>query len=70
MVVLKKSSGFCHMFVTASLLRLGALLQDYLHMDVFFSSIDVRFYWLAWISELDNRPVTACIFNTATGVRC
>ena len=45
-VLLKKSTGFCRMPVTASLLRLGALLRDNLQMGVFFS-IDVCFYWLA-----------------------
>ena len=45
-VLLKKSTDFCRMSVTASLLRLGALLRDNLQMGA-FSSIDVRFYWLA-----------------------
>ena len=34
-VLLKKSTGFCHMSVTASLLRLGALLRDNLQMGAF-----------------------------------
>ena len=34
-VLLKKSTGFCRMFVTASLLRLGALLRDNLQMGAF-----------------------------------
>ena len=35
-VLLKKSTGFCRMSVTESLLRLGALLQDNLQMCAFF----------------------------------
>ena len=35
-VLLKKSSGFCCMSVTASLLRLGALLRDNLQMSALF----------------------------------
>ena len=31
----KKSTGFCRMSVTASLLRLGVLLRDYLQMGAF-----------------------------------
>ena len=42
-VLIKKSTGFCCMSVTASLLRLGALLWDNLQMG-FFPSIDVCFY--------------------------
>ena len=34
-VLLKKSTGFCHMSVTASLLRLVALLRDNLQMGAF-----------------------------------
>ena len=34
-VLLKKSTGFCRMSVTASLLRLGALLRDNLQMGAF-----------------------------------
>ena len=34
-VLLEKSTGFCRMSVTASLLRLGALLQDNLQMGAF-----------------------------------
>ena len=34
-VLLKKSTGFCCMSVTASLLRLGALLRDNLQMGAF-----------------------------------
>ena len=34
-VLLKKSTGFCRMFVTASLLRLGALLRNNLQMGAF-----------------------------------
>ena len=45
-VLIKKSTGFCCMSVTASLLRLGALLRDNLQMG-FFSSIDVCFCRLA-----------------------
>ena len=45
-VLLKKSTGFCRMSVTTSLLRLGALLRDILQMGA-FPSIDVRFYWFA-----------------------
>ena len=33
--LLKKSTDFCRMSVTASLLRLGALLRDNLQMDAF-----------------------------------
>ena len=45
-VLIKKSTGFCRMPVTSSLLRLGALLRDNLQMCA-FPSIDVCFYWLA-----------------------
>ena len=34
-VLLKKLTGFCCMFVTAGLLRLGALMQDNLQMGAF-----------------------------------
>ena len=34
-VLLQKSNGFCRMSVTASLLRLGALLRDNLQMGAF-----------------------------------
>ena len=34
-VLIKKSTGFCQMFATASLLRLGALLRDNLQMGAF-----------------------------------
>ena len=34
-VLLKKSTGFCCMPVTASLLRLGALLRDNFQMGAF-----------------------------------
>ena len=34
-VLLKKFTGFCRMSVTASLLRLGALLRDNLQMGAF-----------------------------------
>ena len=34
-----------------------------------FPSIDVCFYWLARISKIDNRLVTACKVKTAKGVR-
>ena len=34
-VLLKKSTGFCCMYVTASLLRLGVLLRDNLQMGAF-----------------------------------
>ena len=34
-VLLNKSTGFCHMSVTSSLLRLGALLRDDLQMGAF-----------------------------------
>ena len=34
-VSVKRPTGFCHMFVTASLLFLGALLQDNLQMGAF-----------------------------------
>ena len=34
-VLIKKSTGFCRMFVTSSLLRLGALLRDNLQMGAF-----------------------------------
>ena len=34
-VLIKKSTGFCRMSVTASSLRLGALLWDNLQMDAF-----------------------------------
>ena len=34
-VLLKKSTGFCRMSVTASLLRLGDLLRDNLQMGAF-----------------------------------
>ena len=34
-VLLKKSTGFCRMFVTACLLRLSALLRDNLQMGAF-----------------------------------
>ena len=34
-VLLKKSTGFCHMSVTASLLRLSDLLRDNLQMGAF-----------------------------------
>ena len=34
-VLLKNSTGFCRMSATASLLRLGALLRDYMQMDAF-----------------------------------
>ena len=34
-VLIKKSTGFCRMSVTASLLRLGALLRDNLQMGAF-----------------------------------
>ena len=34
-VLLKKSTGVCRMSVTASLLRLGALLRDNLQMGAF-----------------------------------
>ena len=50
---------------TIPLLRLGALLRNNLQMGA-FPSIDVCFYWLAYISEIDNRLVTACIVKTAT----
>ena len=45
-VLLKQSTGLCRLSVTASLLRLGALLPDNLQMGAFFSII-VCFYWLA-----------------------
>ena len=45
-VLLQKSTGFCHMSATASLLRLGALLRDNLQMGA-FHSIEECFYWLA-----------------------
>ena len=45
-VLLNKSTGFGRMSVTASLMRLGALLRDNLQMGA-FPSIDVCFYWLA-----------------------
>ena len=61
-VLIKKSTG---MSVIASFLRLGALLRDNLQI-VLFPNIDVCSYWLAWISEINNRLVTACIFKTAT----
>ena len=35
-----------------------------------FPSLDVCFYWLAQISEIDNRLVTAYTVKTATGVQC
>ena len=44
--LLKKSTGFCRMSVTTSLLRMGALLRDNCKWVV-FPSIDVGFYWLA-----------------------
>ena len=34
-VLLQKSIGFCRMSVTASLLRLGAVLRDDLQIDAF-----------------------------------
>ena len=34
-VLLKKSTGFCRMSVTASLMRLGALQRDNLQMGAF-----------------------------------
>ena len=34
-VLIQKSTSFCQMFVTASLLRLGALLRDNLQMGAF-----------------------------------
>ena len=37
---------------------------------VLFPTIDLYFYWLAQISEIDNGLVTACIIKTATGVQC
>ena len=45
-MLLKKSNGFCLKFVTASLLRLGALLRDNLQMGAFLAlmyvSIDLH----------------------------
>ena len=35
-VLLKKSTGFCRVSVTASSLHLGALLRDNLQMGAFF----------------------------------
>ena len=46
-VLIKKYIGFCCMSVTASLMRLGALLRDNLQMGVFFPRIGVCFYWFA-----------------------
>ena len=37
---------------------------------VFFPNRDVCFFWLAYISEINNRLITACIVKTATGVQC
>ena len=34
-VLIKKSTGFCRMSVTASLMRLGAFLRDNLQMGAF-----------------------------------
>ena len=35
-MLIQKSTGFCHMSVTASLLRLSALLRNNLQMGAFF----------------------------------
>ena len=56
------------MSVTASFLRLGSLLRGKLQMGA-FPSIDVCFYLLAEINEIDNSLVTACIVKTATRVQ-
>ena len=65
--MIKTSTGFSRMFVTASFWVLFCKITC---KWVLFPGTNVYFYWLALLIKIDNRPVTTRRAKTATIVRC